>query len=277
LALNKPVSVSSFDGVVYRGENAVDGDLITAWNTLKSVGNDRLPTEWIIVNLEDVYIIDQVVMEWGSNYSTNYNIQVSLDNINWNTIINVTAGDGQNDTLSFTPVQAQYIMLETTTWNNSTWRNWLNEFVVYGSQDNIATATPVFTATPTSGPTPTNTATLTPTSKSGNHIGDLDGFSLSNQGVWRAQVWIVVHDLYEAPLANAAVTIAWSGGGYSGTATCTTDFNGTCIAVSGDVPKSVGSLTITVIDISNDVGTYSPNDNHDSDGDSDGTVLIVYK
>jgi hypothetical protein len=132
LALNRPVSVSSFDASSNAGEYAVDGDLLTSWHTAKSVGKNQLASEYIVVDLQGDYSIDQVILEWDKFFATNYAIQVSQDNVFWTTVLNTSGGDGGNDTLSFTPVSARYVKLYTSGWSNSTWRNWLNEFKING-------------------------------------------------------------------------------------------------------------------------------------------------
>lgn len=283
LALNRPVSVSSFDGTSYRGLYAVDGNLSTAWRTAKAVGSNRPPTEWIIVNLGSVVPVDQVVLQWDSNYATAYILQVSTDNNSWSTVSTVTGGDGASDTLSFASVQAQYVQLVTTGWSSSTWRNWLNEFEVYGSQGDTSTPTPTATTgpSPTPGPTftPTPTATFTVTPEPGSntmHVGDLDGYPTSSGNTWQAQIWTTVHDANHSPVSNAIVTIAWSGGS-TGTTNCTTNFNGICVVLSNSVPKNVGSITGTVSGISHATLVYNSVSNHDPDLESDGTTITVSK
>jgi len=294
LALNRPVSVSSFDGSSYVREYAVDGNLLTSWNTAKAVGNNRLPTEWIIVDLGNVYSIDQIILKWNSFYATQYSLAVSLDNLNWSTVLNITGENGANDTHSFAPVAARYVMLETTAWSSTTWRNWLNEFEIYGPQASTATPAPTFTPMPTAttgpSPTPTNTpvippsptptatftSTPTPGSSSSVHIGDLDGLSVSGGSTWQAQVHITVHDSNELPVQNAVVAVRWSAG-YTGIANCQTDFNGICVVTSGSVHKNVPSITVTIDGVSHATLVYIPSDNHDPDGDSNGTTLVTPK
>jgi len=300
LAKNRPVSVSSFDGPSNSGQFAVDGDLLTSWNTAKAVGNNRLPTEWIIVDLGAQYSIDQVELEWSTFYAIDYTIQVSLDNINWGEVASVTDGDGLHDTVLFPPTLTRYVMLESTNWSSTSWRSWLYEFEIYGLQTTPATPTqtssaintptptatpglsPTSTFTPTSGPSPTPTVTVTftatPTFEVGNtlHVGDLDGFSLSNRNTWQAQLFITVHDANELPLSNAFVIMNWSGG-YTGTSTCTTNFNGICTVTSGNMAKGIGSAIATINGISHSSLVYFPLVNHDPDGDSNGTSITIFK
>jgi len=126
------VEISSIDGNSYVGEYAVDGSLLTAWHTAKAVGKNRLPSEYIVIDLQGEYSIDQISLDWDSFYATDYILSVSLDYTNWTSVLSVSGQDGANDTHTFTPVTARYVYLETTTWGNGTWRNWLNEFRILG-------------------------------------------------------------------------------------------------------------------------------------------------
>jgi hypothetical protein len=47
--------------------------------------------------------------------------------------------------------------------------------------------------------------------------------------------------------------------------------------ISHKVPKKEASVTFTVSDVSHATHTYQLADNHDPDGDSDGTQIVVYK
>lgn len=135
------------------------------------------------------------------------------------------------------------------------------------------TSEPTATPAPTSEPTPSPTAT--PSSNT-LHIGDLDGSAISSGNSWRATVTITVHDANENPVANATVSGTWSGG-YSGTASCTTDSTGRCTVSTSSMHKKNGSVTFTVSAVSHSTLTYSSAANHDPDGDSNGTSITVYK
>jgi len=294
LALNRPVSVSSFDGAGNAGAYAVDGDLLTSWHTAKAIANNRLPSEWIVVDLGANYPVSQIVLEWNSFYAIDYVLKVSADNFDWTQVLSSTGENGGTDIHSFSPVLARYVRLETTSWSSTTWRNWLNEFEIYETQINTATPAPTFTPTvgpsptatntPTAGPTPTptQTATSTPTPTptpvpTGSiHVGDLDGNALSGGNFWQAQVSILVHDQNDFPVANAVVSIQWDGG-YIGSGSCTTNFNGLCVVVSDAVHKNIPSITMRVSAVSHTSLSYSSTANHDADGDSNGTTIVVLK
>ena len=182
LALNKSVTVSSVQDPEHAGSKAVDGDLASMWQTAKAVGKNKLPTEWITVDLGSSQTLSRIVLEWEANFATSYTIQVSNDNNIWGTVFNTTSGDGGNDTLIFNQTQARFVKLESDAWNSSTWRNSLKEFEIYaesGGPTPPATPDPNLdpnTAYPNSHSDPTDThpgpgATLSAT-KSGGGSGN---------------------------------------------------------------------------------------------------------
>lgn len=122
--------------------------------------------------------------------------------------------------------------------------------------------------TPTPSPTPDPNATM--------HIGDLDGSSTVNGGRWNANVTITVHDLNDNPLANATVDGSWSNGS-SGSASCVTNGSGQCTVSKNNLKNNASSVTFTVTNVTHASNNYQSGDNHDPDGDSDGTVTVVNK
>jgi len=93
--------------------------------------------------------------------------------------------------------------------------------------------------------------------------------------IWQATVTIVVHDADHNLVTDATVSGTWSGG-YSGSSECTTDGNGQCSVSSGNIWRWNDSTTFTVDNVTHATLTYQPADNHDPDGDSDGTTITVY-
>jgi F5/8 type C domain-containing protein/parallel beta helix pectate lyase-like protein len=132
LALNKPVSVSSFQ-TGYPGSNAVDDNVATYWRTVKIKNNETRPPEWIYVDLGVNYSVQQVVLKWDpiNRYATSYSIQTSTDGINWTTVYSTSSGNGGMDTISFASATARYVRLYTTAWNNQVEGNYLDEFEIY--------------------------------------------------------------------------------------------------------------------------------------------------
>ncbi len=108
------------------------------------------------------------------------------------------------------------------------------------------------------------------------HIGDLDVTVTAIDGsTWSTTVEITVHDSGEGGLANAVVSVGWTGSGPSVTECTTTGGSGQCsVSHSGIHGKKT---TLTVNNITHAGDTYNATANHDPDGDSDGTAITVSK
>jgi hypothetical protein len=120
--------------------------------------------------------------------------------------------------------------------------------------------------TPTSGPG--TTATM--------HVGDLDGTSTKQGNKWTANVTITVHDANHNAVANVTVTGNWSNGA-TGTASCTTGSNGQCSVNKSGIRGGKSSVTFTVNNVTHSSFTYASASNHDPDGSSNGTRIVVRK
>ncbi len=263
LALNKPVTVSSYQDTAHIGAMAVDGNQSTLWQTQKVKGKGGSSSEWIEIDLGTSQSISQVNLSWDAYYATNYSIQVSNDHTNWTTVFSTSTGDGAADTVTFSFIQARYVRMTSSSWNNSSNRNWLKEFEVYA---HLVTQAPP--------PTPTPSPTLPPANNS-VHVGDLDASSTISGGRWNATVTVTVHDSSGALVSNVIVNGSWSNGA-TGTGSCTTGADGTCSVSRNSLKTSVSSIKFTITGLSAS-DPYQPSANQDPDGDSNGTVIIVSK
>jgi hypothetical protein len=127
------------------------------------------------------------------------------------------------------------------------------------------------------GPSPTPVPTATPSpppSANSLHVGDLDGSNSSSSSYWKATVKVLVHDAGHNPVAKVTVKGAWSSG-YSGNAQCVTAGDGTCKLTTGNIRRAVSSVTFTVSKLTKSGYTYNSATNHDPDGDSSGTSIVV--
>ncbi len=267
LALNQVVSVSSAEDSSHGGDMAVDGDLGTFWKTARAKGKNKLPSEWITVDLGSSFTIGRVVLEWNTNFATEYSIRVSEDNNNWVNIFTENGGDGGNDTITFTGISARYVKMESTAWSSGSLRNWLDEFEVYISDGSEPTPTPEPSPTPTPTPDPGGDIVM--------HIGDLDGISSTvNRRNWSATITVWVHDESENLISGATVSGDWIGG-ISGSDSCITAADGKCQIASGNINTSKSDVTFSVSSVTRSSDTYNSSANHDPDGDSDGTGITV--
>jgi hypothetical protein len=81
LALGEPTYVSSIEGTSYAGSMAVDGNAATRWSSGQWMQNSGVG--WITVDLGGTDHISEVRLDWETGYAVNYQIQTSLDGINW--------------------------------------------------------------------------------------------------------------------------------------------------------------------------------------------------
>ncbi len=106
LALGKDASASSQENDGSSAAMAVDGSDTSRWS---SEWNDN---EWIMVDLERVYRIDEVRLIWEAAYGNAYEIQVSEDGTAWTTVYTETNGDGGTDSILLNDVTARYIKMQ---------------------------------------------------------------------------------------------------------------------------------------------------------------------
>ncbi len=104
------------------------------------------------------------------------------------------------------------------------------------------------------------------------HIGDLDGSSRTVFWFfWAARVTMTAHDTDHNPVAGAVVIGQFNDG--SSEFECTTNANGQC-SVEG-FQWFLSALTFRVTDVYHVDLDYVPGNNHDQDGDSNGTSITV--
>lgn len=116
-----------------------------------------------------------------------------------------------------------------------------------------------------------------PGTSSTMHVGDLDGSASGSGGSWSATVEITMHDQSHQPLNGVTVVGTWSRSGLNAN-TCTTGElggNGTCIVLFPSLKRGFKNVTFTVTSVTLDGVVYAVSDNHDPDGDSDGTSITV--
>jgi hypothetical protein len=156
--------------------------------------------------------------------------------------------------------------------------------VTYTPNDGL-TGPDSFTYKANDGVADSNTATVSvdvtssdpPPPATQSHVGDLDGSAANmGRGFWQGTVAIEVHDNAHTPVAGATVSGTWSGS-FSGNASCTTGTNGRCAVTTGNIHNSNQTVTWTVGDVTHTSLSYRQTDNHDPDGDSDGTSITIRK
>jgi PKD repeat protein len=136
------------------------------------------------------------------------------------------------------------------------------------------TYTVVLTVTDNEGATSDDTQDVMVNITPKMHIGDLDGTKEVVRNKWTATVTITVHDENETPVNGATVTGSWSAG-TTGTGVCTTDVTGQCDVVKTNIHNKVPSVAFTVDNVTHADFNYDSSANHEEDGDSDGTTILV--
>ena len=124
---------------------------------------------------------------------------------------------------------------------------------------------------------------VTVTAPNSIHIGDLDDASVQAGGPnWSARVTAEVHDGNEAPVAGATVNMDVTrtdkaGGTVTENLSCVTGANGRCtIARTVNENQYENDVTFSVTSVTNPpADPYDSGLNHDPDGESDGTTLVV--
>jgi hypothetical protein len=106
------------------------------------------------------------------------------------------------------------------------------------------------------------------------HVGDLDADKvLANKNRWCAVFTVKIEDSGGNPVSGADVSFSVSGA-ESVNGQAFTSGDGTASYQTGWINGS-GSFTFTVNDVTHATCTYSPDDNHDPDGDSNGTSISI--
>lgn len=108
------------------------------------------------------------------------------------------------------------------------------------------------------------------------HVSDLDASVTTAKGKWHASVNVALLDNKGNPVANATVNGNWSNGATGG-ASCTTGSNGQCNVNKNNLKNSVASVDFTVTSVTHASLAYDSDANGDPDGDSDGTLITVYR
>lgn len=113
LALNKPVTASSYKNDTLRPENTVDGDGTTRWasNYSSSVNEPFEKEEWLQIDLEKSVSLDSIRLTWETAYAKRYTVQVSEDGKTFTDVVDITDGKGNTETLGLNGAQGRYLRL----------------------------------------------------------------------------------------------------------------------------------------------------------------------
>jgi hypothetical protein len=111
--------VSSYHDAETHYNYAIDGDMETRW------GSDYSDNQWIKITLDTIHIVAKVVIYWEDASAKRYKILTSMKNISWDTVYSESSGDGETDIIVFKPRPVKYIQLNAiegnTEWGFSIW------------------------------------------------------------------------------------------------------------------------------------------------------------
>ncbi len=125
LALDQPTTASStYSATGNLAPAATDGNPGSRWESAYT------DPQWLEVDLGTQTQICSASLSWETAYASSFQIQVSTDNVNWNTVYSTTTATGGNESFTFSAT-ARYIRVNclkrATQWGDSIW-----EFDVYG-------------------------------------------------------------------------------------------------------------------------------------------------
>ncbi|MBN1698546.1 MAG: discoidin domain-containing protein [Spirochaetales bacterium] len=127
LALFKPAVSSSDEGEALAPRFLNDGLADTRWSS--SWADDQ----WVYIDLGQVFSVGRIVLNWEVAFGLAYDIQVSRDAENWETVYHEDKSDGKIDEFSVGPKDARYVRMygikRATQWGFSLW-----EFEIYAAE-----------------------------------------------------------------------------------------------------------------------------------------------
>ncbi|MFI5838777.1 discoidin domain-containing protein [Catenuloplanes sp. NPDC051500] len=126
LALNRPVSASSYEGEAqWPASAAVDGDTTTRWSSAFSA-----EPQSITVDLGEVWTISTVEIMWERAHAKSYYVEASGDGSTWTRIYSTTAGAEGQAVISVAKVPGRFVRI-TGTVRSSEYGYSINEWRVY--------------------------------------------------------------------------------------------------------------------------------------------------
>ena len=246
VALGKPVTASSAEvgaNPPTPATNVTVAGIATRWAS--KTENDQYTPEWVRIDLQNVYDISEIKINWEGAFARSYNIETSVNGVDgWQTYYTTTTGNGGINTIAGAAT-AQYVRINCTqkgfNWNGTYYGYSIYEVEVCGVP-HVAGPIAVTgvtlnknTATLTAGATEQLTATVLPT-------------NATNQAVtWSSNntaVATVVDGLVTAKtVGTATITVTTADG--NKTATCVVTVNAAPELPGSEIcPRLIGTAEI---------------------------------
>jgi len=94
----------------YTAANAFDGSSTTRWSSYEN--NAQNDSQWIAVELDAVYKVNRVVLNWEGAYGKHYRIDVSTNGTSWSKAFETTNNDGAGRRVhEFAAVDAKHVRM----------------------------------------------------------------------------------------------------------------------------------------------------------------------
>ena len=127
LALNKPVIASSYENAGTTPQGVNDGKMDTRW------GSAHKDNEWVEIDLGACYLLENVRLVWETAYATSYDLMLSGDAVDYETVYAATGAKGGTQTITLPEgSKGQYLRLLCKT-RSTGYGSSLYEIEVYGS------------------------------------------------------------------------------------------------------------------------------------------------
>ncbi|MCL2220623.1 MAG: discoidin domain-containing protein [Chitinispirillia bacterium] len=117
----------------YTIANAFDGSSTTRWSSYQSGAQND--SQWIAVELDDVYKVNKVVINWENAFGKHYQIQVSMNGTNWTVAADIPNNEsGGRKEHTFAAVEARHVRMFGITrgFEHGGFSLW--DFEVYGEE-----------------------------------------------------------------------------------------------------------------------------------------------
>jgi hypothetical protein len=119
---------STIENVSYLPTYSVDSLQKTRWST------EYKDNQWLLINMAKKYELQQMKIHWEAAFGKQYEVQVSTDSINWQTVYTENNSDGGYDWILFKPVVAKYLRLNCIK-RGTQWGFSIYEIEAYSTRD----------------------------------------------------------------------------------------------------------------------------------------------
>ena len=145
IALGKPATASSeynhpggdqFPAGLLKASNVTDGKIDAGSRWGSNEINNQFTKEWIMIDLESVYDIEEIAIQWEGAFAKSYSIETSVDGNDWSEFYSTTSASGGYNSVK-NDVTGRYIRINCTekgfNWNGTYYGYSIYEVEVYAA------------------------------------------------------------------------------------------------------------------------------------------------